>query len=36
MLDPDEVISAYKLTLPEDFNLVEPLWHNMLVYIDKT
>jgi hypothetical protein len=35
VMDPDEIMSTYKIDLPQDCNLVEALWHNILVYMDK-
>jgi hypothetical protein len=34
-MDPDEIMRTYKIDLPNEVYLVEALWHNMIVYVDK-
>jgi hypothetical protein len=34
-MDPSELMRTYKIGLPDDVDLVEVLWHNMIVYVDK-
>jgi hypothetical protein len=35
VMEPEEMISTYKVSLPDDGDLVEALWHNVLVYVTK-
>jgi hypothetical protein len=35
IIDSDEMTRTFRMDLPEDKDLVEALWHNTIVYVDK-
>jgi hypothetical protein len=36
VLEREEITRVYKLDLPEDSKLMDAVWHNMIMFVNKT